>query len=503
MKALTGSKRWPGFRSVRTQLIAWNIVTLAVMLVVLGVFIQYTVRATMLASVDRELDRMARPMTRPVRRPPDLPPGGGPPNGSPINHGGGPDFGLPPENEPPGPGGRGGRGPMDGPGPGGPIGGATQYRPRVIDQHGVIVFPPGTTEPWDKTAVPTALGGQRVYSTIQAEDGRIRILTVPVPPNGRVDRIVQIPAPLDDLDKSMEGVNRALLTLIPVALLWAGLGGALLTGRALAPVRRLTKTAGRISARDLSERLPVSGKDEFAELSTTFNSMLGRLEESFDEQRRFTADASHEVRTPLTIIKANTSLALSGDSSAGDYRQAMEDINRAADTAANLVQDLLLLAHSDAGQLGKDRTALPIREILLNAISSAPTNGGPAVQLDAPDISLCVFGCEDELVRVFTNLIENAVRYTPAEGSIVVTARFAQGTVRVAVADTGSGIPAEHLPHMGERFYRVDPSRTRPRGGTGLGISISKGIVEAHGGSIEFQSTAGKGTNVTVTLPKA
>ncbi|HEY3414820.1 MAG TPA: ATP-binding protein [Armatimonadota bacterium] len=501
MKAPTGSGRRLGWRSVRTQLIVWNIVTLAVMLGVLGGFIQYTVRATMLASVDRELDRMARPLLRP----PGLRDGrGGPPDGGRMDGRGGPDLGPPPEDRPPDARLRRGGGPMLGPGlGGGPAGRSSRYRARVIDLTGAAIFPPEAHEPWDKAAASTARGGRRVYSTIQAEDGRIRVLSVPIPPSGRVDRVVQIPTPLDDVDNAMEGVNRALLTLIPVALLWAGLGGALLTGRALAPVRRLTQTAGRISAQDLSERLPVTGTDEFAELSSTFNAMLSRLDESFSEQRRFTADASHELRTPLTIIKANTSLALSGNPSPDDYHQAMDEINRAADTAASLVQNLLVLAHSDAGQLGKEKTALPIREILLGAIASTPRGDGPQVNLDAPDVSLCVLGCQDELVRVFANLIENAIRYTPADGTITASAQAERDIVRVTVSDTGSGIPAEHLPHLGERFYRVDPSRTRPSGGSGLGLSICKGIVEAHGGSIAFESAVGQGTKVTVTLPKA
>jgi signal transduction histidine kinase len=260
--------------------------------------------------------------------------------------------------------------------------------------------------------------------------------------------------------------------------------------------------------------LPVSGEDEFSDLSATFNAMLARLETSFSEQnrlvealrqmieqqRRFTADASHELRTPLTVIKANTSLALSGAPSPEESRQSMEDIDRAADAASRLVRDLLLLARSDAGQLGRDTVQLPVREVLSQAIANVKRNGGPPVEIDA-GAGLTVRGNEDELVRVFSNLLENAIRYTPAEGHIIVTASSDEGWVRVRIADTGAGIAPEHLPHLGERFYRVDPARTRRGGGTGLGLSICRSIVEAHGGTMSFESQVGKGTTVTVSLP--
>jgi signal transduction histidine kinase len=254
----------------------------------------------------------------------------------------------------------------------------------------------------------------------------------------------------------------------------------------------------------------VSGNDEFSELADTFNGLLGRLESAFSEQqrlleqqRRFTGDASHELKTPLTIIKGNTSMALDSESSVDGYRQTLREIDRAADTMSSLVQDLLLLARSDGGQLGTDRIELLLREVLERAISAIAYHRGAPVTLQIEDNALIVPGNEGELVRLFTNLLDNATRYTPVDGRITVRVGKQGNRVTVIIADTGTGIAAEHLAHLGERFYRVDSSRSRPAGGTGLGLSICKSIVDAHQGTMTFQSKVGVGTAVTITLPAA
>lgn len=509
------------WRSLRTRLTLWNIAILAVMLTVLGTVAHYTVRARIMASVDQELTMAVRRFTGPHRRPdqgfrpngmmrpnrqmrpngqmlPDALPGGrGGPNGQ---------LGPPPGEQGPPPGGGPDIDPLLG-----------QYSPRMLDLQGHVLSPWGGDGPWDKMALKTAATGRAILTTTVVDDEQIRVLSQPLPPNGPVVRVVQIPYPLAEVNRAMSGLNWGMLVLLPVALLCAGLGGAMLTDRALRPVSRVTEAASRIGAEGLSERLPVEGEDEFAELAHTFNAMLVRLEGSFDEQqrlvdelkrliereRRFTADASHELRTPLTVIKANTSLALGEGSAPGHARQSFEDIDRAADTASRLVQDLLLLARSDAGQLGRDPIALPIADILSRATSAFAHSAGAPIHVNVPDAALCVTGNEDELVRLFTNLLDNARRYTPADGSVTVSALGDGPEVRIQVSDTGSGIAPEHLPHLGERFYRVDPARTRREGGAGLGLSICRGIAEAHGGSLTIESTEGRGTTVSVSLPVA
>ncbi len=536
---------WPGSGgSIRNQLIALNILTLAVLLGGLGLVVRITVRSFMLSAVDRELESSAQRLIHP-------PPGHGGPFGGPP---GGPDgfgddgpggfqLGFQPHDmgdRPPPPGeGRDGRdaGPQnpnharheassaafsqrsalnardprfDGPPPIPPHEEDPRYSPQRFDLKGASLAPPGRRHTlWDSRAFALAKAGhQPVTSTVVVGGEPYEVLSVSFPDHGPVEGVVQVPYPLNDVNLAIDGLNRALLMLIPVALLCAGLGGAFLTNRVLGRVNRVRLAAERMGAQALAQRLPVIGNDEFSRLAETFNGLLGRLEGSFaaqqrllEQQRRFTADASHELKTPLTIIKGNTSMALSGRPSENVYRESMQEIDEAADTMSHLVQDLLLLARSDGGQLGRNRIELPAREILERAISRVARTGVAPIRLCIPDETLLVMGNEAELIRLFTNLLDNAARYTPSDGQITVSATARGSNLVVTIADTGCGIAAEHLPHLGERFYRADSSRARPAGGTGLGLSICKSLAEAHGGHLAFQSTPGVGTVVTVTLP--
>ena len=503
-QAQTGAGGSGRGRSLRAQIVAWNILALALLLGVLGGVVRYTVRTTIMASVDRELERQTHP---PPRRPP---PGGQRPEG---RFGDGPP---PEESAPPGRPPQEQRPPQGGgpPGNDGPLrrdgGDPNPYRARFFDLRGRPRDPSGDATPWDAGALTEAALGEPVYTDVTVAAVPLRVLSHPIPPTGPPQGVVQAAYPLTDVRRAMAGVDRALLILIPVALVCAGLAGAALTDRVLARVRLMTQAAGRISGQNFDARLPVSGADEFSELAATFNGMLGRQEAAFrqqqrliEQQRRFTADASHELKTPLTVIKGNTSMALSAPPDPAQFQQTLQEIDRAADTMRRLVQDLLLLARSDGGQLGRERVELPVREILERAASAVAHWGGAPVRLSVSDPALTVCGTEDELVRLFGNLLDNAARHTPPEAEITVEACRRGTDVVVMVADAGPGIAPEHLPHLGERFYRVDNARSRPDGGTGLGLSICRGIVEAHGGTLTFDSTLGVGTTVHVSLPAA
>jgi len=362
--------------------------------------------------------------------------------------------------------------------------------------------------PMDMKSYLLSVHGKLVLSTRKVNGFESRILSRPFPDTPPYFGVMQVSYPLTEVNHALEGLDRALLTLIPAAILLASLGGMLLTDRALRPVRRLRISADRISAANFAQRLPVIGQDEFAELARTFNSMLGRLETAYREQeklvaqlRRFTGDASHELRTPLTIIKANTSLCLSGEPTETDFRQSMEDIDRAADSMSKLVNDLLLLARSDSGQLGVNRIAIPLREAIERAIANVSRKNAATIHKRLPKDGTVVYASEDEIIRLFTNILDNALQHTPPTGSVLITSQRIDGNVKIAIKDTGCGIDAVHLPHLGERFYRIDSARSRPEGGTGLGLSICKSIVDAHGGSISFESEVNVGTTVTITLP--
>jgi signal transduction histidine kinase len=330
----------------------------------------------------------------------------------------------------------------------------------------------------------------------------MRILSMPIERRGSVDEVLQLAYPLDGVLREIDALTSTLLALVPFGLLAAGLGGACLTGRALRPVREIAGTAARLGAKDLSERLPVSGNDEFSELSSSINAMLARLEEAFERQRRFTADASHELRTPLSIVKANTGLALDANHAWPEerYREFLTAIDIAAGRQSRIVEELLFLARADAGGLARDVGSVCLIEALEEAAEAVSRLDRPCIRLESLDPALMVPGSGSELTRLFTNLLENAVRHTPPEGTVTVSANGDAMSVTVTVTDTGEGIAPEHLPHLGERFYRVDAARSAGTGGTGLGLAICRSITEAHGGRMTIESTVGEGTAVRIRL---
>ncbi|HEX2948792.1 MAG TPA: ATP-binding protein [Armatimonadota bacterium] len=366
-------------------------------------------------------------------------------------------------------------------------------------------------KPWDRHAVhQTILAKSPRYSMSQDGDRvPLRVFTRLVYRDGKPLGVIQVAMSYAEVQAVLEGLTTLLLLLVPCALVVAAMGGIFLTDRALRPVRQIITSAENLKPDDLSQRLPVVGADEFAHLSTTINRMLQRIEEAFcqlkdalDRERRFTSDASHELRTPLTAIKANATLALSDDATPEDYRESLQAINTAATSMHRLVNDLLLLARSDSGQLAVVHEPVNIHDLFLGASSMVGYRDDQAtINIEELGEKDTVLGDAHQLQRLLVNLLENALHYTPKDGTITLSAQRQGDTIKLTVADTGEGIPPEHLPHLCERFYRVDPSRTRRQGGTGLGLAICRSIVEAHNGTLTIDSTPHVGTTVTVTLP--
>ena len=512
-------------RSVRAKLTLWNVGILALTLIVLGFAFRVSMEYTGIAEVDRTLAGAAHSMREMENHPPPQPPGPQPPGPQP--RGLLPPGPQPPENNPPDRRGDGRDLTRDEPQHAprrrrgaGPLG---SFQPRFLNLKGETLFAPPDEHgqkvpPWDPSSFALSAKGQEVSSTIPNDQVPLRVLSVPIRREGKIIGVAQLTSPLEPLQTELARLTGTLLTLIPLALLIAGLGGAFLTNRALRPVRELGLAAGRIEASDLSQRLPNSGGDEFAVLATTFNGMLSRLESAFhameaayEQQRQFTADASHELRTPLTIIKANTSLALLNGGTAADYRCALEAADLGADRTIRLIQDLLLLARADAGSDPMHRECVPLGVVLTQAAEAAlaarhhphPDLDHPHTALHLPAIDLNVSGDEHSLRRLFSNLLENALRHTSPDGTVTVTAEQQGAAIVVKIIDTGEGIALVHLPHLFDRFYRADSARSGATGGTGLGLAICRSIVEAHGGAISLESVAGVGTTVTVTLPAA
>lgn len=373
---------------------------------------------------------------------------------------------------------------------------------KLLDANGNLLLTGKPDPPWDMESFRAAVNGQQKFTTMQIDGVTARVLSAPVIQDGQVRAVFQLARSMEDVERQVTLLTQSLLTMIPITLFIVGVSGAFLTSRALRPVRRITKAAEQMGANDLSQRLDVPGGDEFTRLASTFNALFERLELAFEQQRRFAQDASHELRTPLTGIKANTSLALSGKWTEDEYRATITRIDSAATRMQRLIQDLLLLASSDAHQLCLETRSLRIADVLEDSLRALPENkGGPEIVLDLPHPNRTVLGDAHNLERLFINLLENALRHTPPEGRITLSVRENDKYFFVTITDTGCGIPPEHLPRIQERFYRVDSSRSRPEGGTGLGLAICKSIVEAHYGTLHIESQLGKGTSVTVALP--
>jgi signal transduction histidine kinase len=459
--------------SIRVRLTVVNVVVFALAFGVLGLLLRDRMRANLIAGVDRGLLERVRPIEGFWHH--------RPPNDFPGFGGGGPDGFRRPMNQ-------------------------DANRPRLFESDGSPVRFEPPREAFDRTAIlHVVTTGQPLFQTlVSPEEPPQRLLTYPLHDATRkVNGAAQAIQSVEAVEIEVDRLTRTLLTQAPLALLLAALAGAFLTGRALAPVAQVTAAAERIGVSDLGNRLPVSGHDEFARLARTFNGMLERLETAFDQQRRFVADASHELKTPLTVIKANTSLALAEPDLDGDVRETLTEIDRAADRTNRIVHDLLLLARTDAGALPLSRETLQattLFDAVRHEVRRLHPNGAT---LRCQPNGVLIDADPHLLHRLLLNLTDNALRHTPGDGCVTLEARSDKTTVALVVRDTGQGIPADALPHITERFFRVDAARSRGAGGSGLGLAIARALAEAHGGTLTLQSTVGQGTTATVRLPCA
>jgi heavy metal sensor kinase len=313
-------------------------------------------------------------------------------------------------------------------------------------------------------------------------------------------------APPDPLQRFWGAV---LLELQSVSLIGLGivtvLGGAgayLAAGFALRPVQRVSKAAERISANTLHTRLAVDGpKDEIRELAEAFDTMLGRLERTFDLQGRFVADVAHELRTPLASLRTNLEI-VSDDEHAtlDDYRIMVATQERALVRLERLVADLLILATGEKPLSQQEVTLGTLIEEVYSDLKHAADMKGVSFYL-SDEFEVVVHGDGSLLARTFSNLIENAIHYNRPGGTIAITLHRKDSWAVITVADTGVGIAQENLPHVFDRFYRVDSSRARHKGGAGLGLSIVATIVQRHGGHVQVESIPNTGTIFTVLLP--
>ena len=290
------------------------------------------------------------------------------------------------------------------------------------------------------------------------------------------------------------------------ALVLLGLfGGAVISGRSLRPITKMSAIAGKLSGEDLSCRIDLSEVPvELADLAATLNRAFERLEAAFDRQARFTADASHELRTPLAVIRTQIEATLRHDRKADDYRETLERCLEATIRMTGIVEGMMTLAHLDADRpRGRERSVL-LEEVVRECVDQVEVRARDrSVDLRLDLESVSVVGDPDLLGEVVTNLLENGLRHNSSPGELSLRLTRENGDALLTVADRGPGIPADSLPRIFDRFYRVDRARSRVVGGSGLGLAITRTIVEGHHGSISVESETGKGTTFTVRLPVA
>jgi len=371
------------------------------------------------------------------------------------------------------------------------------------------------TLPFLPDALAAARHGQTMARVLEPEENRLHIYSVPLRAAGRVVGVVEVGRALAGDERLLEILRLVLGLIAGLALPMAAVLGWALAGRALAPIGEFARAAEAIGqARDFARRVAHHGpRDEVGHLAVTVNGMLtaleaahrdladanARLEHALAVQRRFVADASHELRTPLTIIRANADVL--GWTDAGDpleRAQALADLAGEAERMGRLVDDLLTLARADAGQALTPRPT-PALPALEDAYRRARTLAiGREVALERAD-DTTVRADPDALGQLLLILVENALKYTPASGRVVLALRLDGAEARLSVADTGPGIDPADLPHIFERFYRAETARATS--GSGLGLAIARWLAEQHGGRIDVASAPGQGSTFTVVLP--
>ncbi len=296
----------------------------------------------------------------------------------------------------------------------------------------------------------------------------------------------------------------SLLSVIGLAAA-SGIGGYVLSGMLLRPVRDITEAASEISATNLSRRINYQGpKDELWALADTFDSMIGRLEQSFERQRQFVQDASHELRTPLAAIRTNIEVVeMDPNPSPEEYRELVATIKAQTERLTRLSEDLLLLTSDEGRRIESEPVSLgDLAGDVLASLQPLATQRGVALRRDfraEPE----VLANADLLYRCLLNLVDNAIKYSGEGATVTVSVIDGADRARVEVADNGPGIPEGALPHIFNRFFRVDKSRSRREGGTGLGLAIVRELIESMGGTVGVRSTVGAGSTFWIELPKA
>ncbi len=349
------------------------------------------------------------------------------------------------------------------------------------------------------------LTDQPILQTINAfgsDGGRMAMMRVN---EAGADYFILVAESRTEMMEQLRKLRRIFYFSVPAMLLIAGVAGLFLARKSLAPVAAMSAQAEQISANNLHERLQVRNQqDELGRLATVFNSLLARVNRSFDSLREFTADASHELRTPLAIIRGEADVALSQPRTPREYQETLNIMRDEAKRLSRIVDDMLSLARAEAGEHKLLCTEIYLNDLVeecCRAVQTLAASKNIAV-LFAHDEDMEFSGDEDLLRRMILNLLDNAIKYTPHGGTVRIELTDEREQIQIRISDNGIGIPAEAAAHVFDRFYRVDKTRSRSEGGSGLGLPIVKWVAEAHHGNVTLASNPGLGSEFIVTLPR-
>src|SRR5579883_1863312 len=380
---------------------------------------------------------------------------------------------------------------------------------RLLDQSGeTLLSTPGMDRLLPASVFPPEQTGDRIrgVGVVSTTGDRFRAITTAVPVGVNTEKQWRVQVAVDRAqdEKLLSRYRHWLWSILAAALLFCPFVGYRIARRGIRPVGRIAETAQRISCSTLHERIQAAGYPvELAALANTFNAMLDRLEDSFSRLSDFSADIAHELRTPVNNIRGEAEVALARARSVEEYREVLGSCLEEAVRLSELIGNLLFLARAESPGEHLTREPTNVAELIARVREYYEASACDAgVSLSASSDEPVIAALDQSLIqRALSNLVSNAVAHTPAGGSILMTAKANSSALQIEVSDTGLGIPAEALPRVFDRFFRVDTSRSRIFGGTGLGLAIVQSIAQLHGGQVHIASKLGQGTRVTLSLP--
>jgi heavy metal sensor kinase len=361
----------------------------------------------------------------------------------------------------------------------------------------------GEALPTSFNALERAMRGEIVYETIERTKPRLRMITIPILENKKVTSVVQVGTSLEDFDETIRKLLLIMIISIPTSICVTIVVGYFMARKALRPVDQIRRAAVKISSSNLDEKIDITGrKDELSRLAETFNAMINRLKDAFQRINQFSIDVSHELKTPLTILKGETEVALRKEREKHDYQILLMSNLEEIDRMSCIIDDLLLLSKADTREIKLNVEEVALRDLIIDVCMDMKVVADKkSVALEASELEdIRLKGDELKLRRMLLNIVENGIKYSHVGGKVSVSSYVNNGYAKIDIKDNGIGISEEDIKYIFDRFYRADRSRKR-ESGSGLGLSISRWIAEAHKGGIEVKSQPVQGSMFTIKLP--